>query len=80
MGRPKWWPDLTLPGRLEVNINYAIDIRSVFECFCEVSRNLESISKLERKHVAHQINASIRKSTQSCPYKLPRAIVHIYHV
>ena len=34
----------------------------------------------ERASVARQINASIRKSTQICPYKLPRAIVHIYHV
>ena len=52
MGRPKWWPDLTLPGRLEINRdlrNTCVSAQKIFKEFwyficCLLCRNLNEKS------------------------------------
>ena len=45
MGRPKWWPDVTLPGRLEVK---GLEITYQFIFLSARSGNIKSVKKIKK--------------------------------
>ena len=45
MGRPKWWPDLTLPGRLEIKVAHHSDTPIQHNCINKLSKIYHDVFK-----------------------------------